>query len=47
MVREGLQGGTRVGLLSVFLHKKYIVTAFNDRLLLINSHMFAYLSYWF
>ena len=24
MVREGLQGGTRIDLLSVFLHKKYI-----------------------
>ena len=24
VVREGLQGGTRIDLLSVFLHKKYI-----------------------
>jgi len=45
VVREGFQGGTRIGLLSVFLDKKNIFTAiiFTNRVLLINFGIFVYL----
>ena len=42
VVREGLQGGTRIDLLSAFLHKKYILScSFYYRVLLINSWIFV------
>jgi len=49
VVREGLQGGTRIGLLSVFLGKKNVYIhsyVFTDRVLLINSWVFVYLPRW-
>jgi len=50
VVREGLQGGTRIGLLSVFFFHKYnIFTAivFTHRVLLINSWISVHFPCWF
>ena len=45
MVREGLQRGTRIDLLSVFLHKNiFTAVVFSCRVLLINSGIFVLLT---
>jgi len=51
VVREGVQGGTPVGLPSAFLHKKTVFTVFTFtfayRVLRMNSCIFVCLPYWF
>jgi len=43
VVRPGLQGGTRIDLHSVFLHKNYIHSYSFYWVLLINSRIFVYI----
>ena len=48
MVCEGLQGNTRVGLLSVLLNRNiFTPIAFTYRVLLISSCIYLYFPYWF